>query len=174
MGTVPRFIRVHKDNKTKDRGFIAVDAICSVFENKENHNVSIMTMDGFWYDVDEDVDKLYDLITGKEKEQGQVPILPQPQYSKKDYFRHKKMMPAMSENDRPNRNHEDLLKDKGNREIRQQRDEDLDVFRPVIHKSNCRKSYASKHIKHDLPTGVGGGHYDLNPRVETPPQGEGL
>ena len=61
MGTIPRFIKVRKDNQARDRGFIAVDAICSVFENKENHNVSIMTMDGFWYDVDDDVDELYDL-----------------------------------------------------------------------------------------------------------------
>ena len=145
-----------------------------MFEDKENHNVSIMTMDGFWYEVDDDIDALYDLVSGNEQRQKPEQSPSMPSYSKKDYFRRKKMMPAMSENDRPNRNHEDLLKDKGNREIRQQGNEDLDVFRPVIHKSNGRKPYGSKHIKHDLPTGVGEGHYDLNPRVETPPQGERL
>ena len=53
------FVRVTKDNQKRDRGFIAVDAICSVFENQEDHNTQIMTMDGMWYDVVDDIEKLY-------------------------------------------------------------------------------------------------------------------
>lgn len=61
---MPRFIRVTKDNHMKDRGFIAVDAICAVFENKNNHNTEIMTMDGFWYEVVDGIDKVYSDVTG--------------------------------------------------------------------------------------------------------------
>ena len=61
---MPRFIRVTKDNHMKDRGFIAVDAICAVFENQNNHNTEIMTMDGFWYEVVDGIDKVYADVTG--------------------------------------------------------------------------------------------------------------
>ena len=53
------FIRVTKDNPKRDRGFIAVDAICSVFENQEEQNTQIMTMDGMWYDVVDGIEHLY-------------------------------------------------------------------------------------------------------------------
>ena len=166
MGTIPRFIKVRKDNQARDRGFIAVDAICSVFENKENHNVSIMTMDGFWYDVDDDVDELYDLVTGKEKKEGQEPRQPQPQYLKKDYFRRKKMMPAMSENDGPKRRHEDFSR------ADMEMDDSLDVFRPAKRKSIGRKPNGSRDLEKDLPAGAGEGHFVPTPEVETPPFGE--
>ena len=54
------FVRVTKDNKTRDRGFIAIDAICAVFENQEDNNTQIMTMDGMWYDVVDGVERLYE------------------------------------------------------------------------------------------------------------------
>ena len=53
------FVRVTKDNTKRDRGFIAIDAICSVFESQEDHNTQIMTMDGMWYDVVDDIEQLY-------------------------------------------------------------------------------------------------------------------
>ena len=64
---MPRFIRVTKDNRNKDRGFIAVDAICAVFENQDSHNTEIMTMDGFWYEVVDVMEKVYEDVTGVNK-----------------------------------------------------------------------------------------------------------
>lgn len=69
---MPRFIRVTKDNRNKDRGFIAVDAICAVFENQDSHNTEIMTMDGFWYEVVDGVEKVYaDVIGGDKPKEGE-------------------------------------------------------------------------------------------------------
>lgn len=76
---MPRFIRVTKDNRMKDRGFIAVDAICAVFENQNNHNTEIMTMDGFWYEVVDGVEKVFADVTGngdKPKESADANPLP--------------------------------------------------------------------------------------------------
>lgn len=100
-----RFIKVTKDNQHRDRGFIAVDAICSVFENHESHNVSIMTMDGFWYDVIDDIEKIYSLVGKSQPTESEENRIPQ----KKDYFRCKKMLPASVEGDKPKQNHEDLF-----------------------------------------------------------------
>lgn len=55
---MPRFVKVTKDNRNKDRGFIAVEAICAAFENKDNHNTEIMTIDGFWYEVVDGIEKV--------------------------------------------------------------------------------------------------------------------
>ena len=159
----PRFIQVRKDNKTKDRGFIAVDAICSVFENKENHNVSIMTMDGFWYDVADDIEQLYELVMGdsdKKKEE------PQPN-AKKEYLRRKRMMPANSDNDGPKMNHEEV-----------HRSSDIDIFKRSMHIVKGKQPDVSKIKKRNLPAGAGEGRHDLNPVVDTPLEkripGEGL
>ena len=74
-----KFIRVTKDNRKKDRGFIAVDAICAVFENQEHHNTEIMTMDGFWYEVVDGVEKVYADVTGiKDVPKGAVLAEPLP------------------------------------------------------------------------------------------------
>lgn len=81
------FIKVTKDNAGKDRGFIAIDAICSAFENSKDGNVSIMTMDGFWYDVVDDIEKIWRMVSGEETR----PI------PKNEYFKKKKMIPAGSE-----------------------------------------------------------------------------
>ena len=53
------FIKVTKANHKRDRGIIAVDAICSVFENQEDKTTTIMTMDGYWYEVLDDIEKLW-------------------------------------------------------------------------------------------------------------------
>ena len=57
-----KVVQVTKDNANRDRGFIAVDAICSAFENRENGNVQIMTMDGYWYDVLDDIEKIRNAV----------------------------------------------------------------------------------------------------------------
>ena len=58
------FIKVTKANKTKDRGIIAVDAICAAFEDKDAGTTSIMTMDGFWYEVENDIEQVVQKIVG--------------------------------------------------------------------------------------------------------------
>ena len=64
-----KFLRVTKDNKARDRGLIAIDAICAIFEDAENKHVSIMTMDGFWYEVLDSLDKIYEAIDAAEEVQ---------------------------------------------------------------------------------------------------------
>lgn len=59
-----RVVQVTKDNENRDRGFIAVDAICAAFENREQGNTQIMTMDGYWYDVLDDIEKVRNAMTG--------------------------------------------------------------------------------------------------------------
>lgn len=111
---MPRFIRVTKDNHMKDRGFIAVDAICAVFENQNNHNTEIMTMDGFWYEVVDGVDKVYADVTGncdKPKTVAGAKRLPDAQIeSPKDKFSFAKKRrfssPAVSEDAEP-KSHEE-------------------------------------------------------------------
>lgn len=83
-----RFIRVTKDNETHDRGFIAIDAICSVFENSKENNVSIMTMDGFWYDVVDGIEGLWKKVGGSETRDEEAK-----EVTKSGYFKWKKMMP---------------------------------------------------------------------------------
>lgn len=61
-----KFLRVTKDNKARDRGLIAIDAICAIFEDAEKKHVSIMTMDGFWYEVLDSLDKIYEAIDAAE------------------------------------------------------------------------------------------------------------
>ena len=63
-----KVVQVTKDNSNRDRGFIAVDAICSAFENRENGNVQIMTMDGYWYDVLDDIEKIRNAVVNSDEE----------------------------------------------------------------------------------------------------------
>lgn len=158
----PTFIKVRKDNKTRDRGFIAVDAICSVFENKDSQNVSIMTMDGFWYDVDDDVDTLYALISGDDakiscKSQG---LLANP---KKEYFRRKKMMQPAVANEKPVVNHEVIRRNID--ESRQTKEVGCeDIFKPVMRKGKSVKPYSPKiRINSDLSAGADEGQYEPKP-----------
>lgn len=93
-----KFIRVTKDNETKDRGFIAVDAICSVFENNGGKNVSIMTMDGFWYDVVDGIEKLWNAVSGKNPCVADKRVQPE---TKAGYFKRKRMLPAPNSDKAP-------------------------------------------------------------------------
>lgn len=67
---MPRFVKVKKSNRNRDRGFIAVDMICAAFENQDAGHTEIMTLDGFWYEVTEGIEELYkDVIGEKEQEE---------------------------------------------------------------------------------------------------------
>lgn len=99
-----KFIRVTKDNRTKDRGFIAVDAICAAFENQENRNTEIMTIDGFWYEVVDGIEKVYsDVIGDAEK--------PVKEENKSVKVMKRIMSPAVSE-DNLRKNHEATREEK--------------------------------------------------------------
>ena len=168
-----RFIKVIKDNRSQDRGFIAIDAICSVFENKEEQNVSIMTMDGFWYDVSDNVEELFAALEGAEtpkKEQTSS-------NGKVEYYRRKKMLAPDAAHQKAPQKHEfekPFTESRVNNEAE-------DIFKGHYKKTFGKKPKAItanngnlNDISKDLPTGVGEGHYDLNPKVVPPPVGKGL
>ena len=99
-----KFIRVTKDNRTKDRGIIAVDAICAAFENQDNHNTEIMTIDGFWYEVVDGIEKVYSDVIGEASSSGKE--------DEPEGRRTKRIMsPAVSE-DNMRKNHEATREEK--------------------------------------------------------------
>lgn len=59
------FISVRKAGQSSSRGLIAVDAICAVFENPQKRCTEIMTMDGFWYEVQETISDIHSQIRDK-------------------------------------------------------------------------------------------------------------
>lgn len=65
---MPKFIKVRKSNRDKDRGFIATDMICAAFENRDAGHTEIMTLDGFWYEVTDGIEELYSDVMGEKKE----------------------------------------------------------------------------------------------------------
>lgn len=150
------FLRVTKDNATRDRGLIAIDAICSIFENQEAKNVSIMTMDGFWYDVVDDLGSLYEKIVGDGCAK-EVAV----KEAKKDYFRKKRMMTPSTANERAQQNHEDFVTTIHNE--RKEECED-DVFRPAVRTQKKTKRNLPNNISRSLPSGEGEGHYDMSPK----------
>ena len=108
-----RFIRVTKDNRNKDRGLIAVDAICAVFENQDSHNTEIMTMDGFWYEVVDDVEKVYDDLIGIDNSKDTEKFvsnhngMEDKTKDKIQYAKHRRFTPpAVSEDQSPKRHEE--------------------------------------------------------------------
>ena len=87
-----KYIRVTKANRERDRGIIAKDAVCAAFENKNNRATSILTMDGFWYDVVETIEYVAEQLE-QDKDIDNAPVA-----SKKDYYRaHKTMSPFAGE-----------------------------------------------------------------------------
>lgn len=161
-----RFIKVRKSNKSHDRGFIAVDAICSVFENKENHNVSIMTMDGFWYDVEDDVDTLYSLITSdnynKEYKQRDITV-----GSKKDYYRKKKMLPAFIANEKTAVNQDEICKTGcDNGDMDENKMETMDVFKKTFRVGGGNRLQGYRRKEKNLSAGADEGHNNQNPTLE--------
>ena len=155
-----RFIRVTKDNRDKDRGFIAVDAICAVFENQDSHNTEIMTMDGFWYEVVDNVEKVYADVTSGEKKKDVD--------SSTDKFHFAKKMrlvaPTVSE-ESPQKRHDKLSELKRN-EFSYQK------------KRNSQKKHERGRSanKIDFPSGEGEGqHGSMLKAVDfTPPDTDGL
>ena len=149
----PRFIKVKKANRSHDRGFIAVDAICSVFEDKERNVVSIMTMDGFWYDVEDDVEELFALITGQNVQSSESHAS-----GKKEYYRRRKMLPPVVANEKAQVNHDMVCSDRrGNSEI-----EDLDIFRPKS-RTEKKRNFAVSKPKKNLSAGADEGQYEPKP-----------
>lgn len=148
----PKFIRVRKDNKTRDRGFIAVDAICSVFENKETHNVSIMTMDGFWYDVVDDIEELYTIVTDNSLTNSSGRKSNNP--ARKDFYKHRKMLPPVTGEEKPPQKH-------GPSKIGVEIQDGCDIFK---FSKGKRDSNRSK----NLSAGADEGHRDANSKTVQP------
>ena len=59
------FLRLFKKNKSRDKVLISADAICSIEERAEDHAVRIYTMDGFWYDVEDAIDAIANVLPCK-------------------------------------------------------------------------------------------------------------
>ena len=83
-----------------------MDAICSAFENREQGNVQIMTMDGYWYDVLDDIEKIRNAVVNadvevavKEETENQEPEVEAELKSRiRDFHKKYKMpSPAISE-----------------------------------------------------------------------------
>lgn len=153
---MPRFIRVTKANHNKDRGFIAADAICAVFENQESHNTDIMTMDGFWYEVVDGVEKVYADVTGGDKEKASkaeklITQEDKDNVSDKFHFsKHRRFMSPSAAEDVAQMNHED------DRTFRWGR-------------NYCsKKGYGSKRIirNSNFPSGEGEGHNGTRTKAE--------
>lgn len=87
-----KFIKVTKNDKKRNRGIIAVDAICSAFEDQEKKCTTIMTMDGFWYEVVDDIEKVLDNVVDVEVNDSVVP-----QGAKEFCKKHRMQSPALSE-----------------------------------------------------------------------------
>ena len=169
---MPKFIRVTKDNRNKDRGFIAVDAICAVFENQDAHNTEIMTMDGFWYEVVDGIEKVYEDVIGNgskplgDTEAKQVQEeSPDPNKGKMQFAKRKRFMsPAVSE-DAVQKSHEEEREFKRGSYV-------------YPKKGYGQKKYARTRISHtgDFPSGEGEGqHRPMAKAVDfTPHEPEGL
>lgn len=159
-----QFISVTKDNPSHDRGFIAVDAICSAFENRERNNVSIMTMDGFWYDVVDDYEQLYSQVKSI-AQNGCIDVA-----DKKSYYRQKKLMPPKTATEIAQRSHEAFMN-------KEQRPNEVgmgdDVFKRT-RKHWTKKPHKGFNVAKNLPTGVGEGHHRFDSEVGKPPLGDGL
>lgn len=168
---MPKFIRVTKDNQKKDRGFIAVDAICAVFENQEAHNTEIMTMDGFWYEVVDGIEKVYADVTGEDKtkvskKDSSVSTEAEQQPADKiNFLKHRRYAsPAVSE-DAMSKSHEVARATKRN-----------SFAYPK--KGYGQKKYVRgrKPLPCDFPSGEGEGQHGSRTKAEdiTPPETEGL
>lgn len=98
-------IRLTKANKSRDRLLIASDAICAVEECSDQKNTRVMTMDGFWYEVVDGIEKIEKLVLAFEKPQMMlatgdtvVDVFPKsPQKPSKKAFvkKHKVLPPAV-------------------------------------------------------------------------------
>ena len=168
---MPRFIRVTKDNRNKDRGFIAVDAICAVFENQDSNNTEIMTMDGFWYEVVDGVEKVYADVTGVDKpKEGEEKENPTPELEgeKPDKFqfaKHRRFVaPAVSEDATPKSHEESRVFKRRNFSYPK--------------KGYGQKKYGNGRVSRtrDFPSGEGEGQNGSRLRAVdfTPPDTEGL
>lgn len=140
-----------KANKAHDTGFIAVDAICAAFEDKEKHTVSIMTMDGFWYEIEGDIDSLYEQVSGP-----QITF----NWSKADYIKEKRMpSPALSE-----KGGLSLINTLPQRQEPEQYQPRIDRPSLIGKKVRFITPRDGRDISKDLPSGDGKGRYNSKPR----------
>ena len=157
----PQFIKVRKANKNRDRGIIAVDAICSAFEDKDSGKISIMTMDGYWYECDDDIEDLYSVITNGEGTQ--------PPSQSKFAFVKSKRMPAPAISEKGGESPLSTTKE-------QHHESDVVVHRSWSKKSDWKRKPFFKQrrrtdIAKNLPSGDGEGQYNLDKKrrdAETP------
>lgn len=56
-------LRLTKANRNRDRLLIATDAICAVEECTEQKHTRVMTMDGFWYEVVDGIEKIESILS---------------------------------------------------------------------------------------------------------------
>ena len=154
------FVKVTKANKNRDRGFIAVDAICAAFEDRENNVSQIMTMDGYWYDVIDDIEKLYGKIEHYNEATITIDEEQDSQPKKVDFFRKKRMVtPALSE--------KGGMSPIGNSDEEEQQDLPSKKFQRRYGRGRI-KTVKGKYTSRNLPSSDGKGHYSLNPE-----EGEG-
>lgn len=158
-----RFVKVKKANKNRDRGFIAVDAICSVFEDVEKHTTEIMTMDGMWYEVVDGVEHLFEDCEGISSNESKS--------DKMEFVKNRRMQSsALSEKSGQIQKEEEKIDDNSESKPFQRKRvyQHRKRFVKFVNKS------ASSEISKNFPSGDGEGLYRSNPKVEQPPESVGL
>lgn len=61
-------LRLTKANRNRDRLLVATDAICAVEECSEQKSTRVMTMDGFWYEVVDGIEKIESVLNRFEEQ----------------------------------------------------------------------------------------------------------
>lgn len=97
MCSEPKFVRLTKANKSKDRLLIAIDGICTVEECREEKCTKVYTMDGFWYSVVDPIENLDRILGGvtvnTSNEECKPPRQDDQRRGKIAFIRKRKMLP---------------------------------------------------------------------------------
>ena len=149
-----KFIRVTKDNRSHDRGIISVDCICAAFENQEANHTEIMTIDGFWYEVVDGIEKVLDSIQGNECNRS----------VSTQVRRIKSASPAVTEKSE-RVNHE---------EARTERKKEFAYPKQGYGRVRYEKNIMPRDSSKDLPSRDGKGQYDTKSEEAEPTFDEGL
>lgn len=156
-----RFIRVTKDNRSRDRGIIAVDAICAAFENQESNKTEIMTLDGFWYEVVDSIEDVYAKLRDCELDFAVLPLddkninvvtIKPYSPSKTESIKLRKVVSPAAAEDNRQKDHE--------YERENRRGEYVYPKKGYGYKRRITRN------KKVSPSGEGDGHYILNPKSE--------
>ena len=168
MENSDRFIRLRKKNRNHDRGIIAVDAICAAFENQEEHKTEIATLDGFWYDVEDSIEEIYNKLLACEVEVVEAPngnpVNAARETKKSEIVKRKKIAsPAINDSAFPRSRDDEVVKNKVTSKVRW-------YSRPPRPKKS-KMLPAIPFPQEDLPSSEGEGRHDPTPRSEhIPPQ----